>query len=468
MESRKRIHIRYKEEILSGEMSPLLIKLGLPGALGLFLQNSFNLVDRLFVAHLGEEELSAVGIAFIIQSLLMALGGGLSSGLRSHSSRSAGADKLDKIREGAHQGFYLVLLAGILIPLTGVILTPFFYRTLAVGQDIFLPAVAYTNIILWGAFFQFFFVYGNSLLRGIGEMKIPLKLLILSIVINLILDPILIFGWGPIPPLGVRGAALATVIARAASIIILFRILVREGLLTPSSFFREKIEVETFRSIMKVGFPAMFNRSLSSFSLGFIYWLIAPFGAGATAAYTACFTFRRIVLIPSHGFSGGAVTMMGVNNGAQQFKRTGKVYLTNIRLTAIVLIPISLILIIFARPLLSLMLQGEESIEQGILILRLLVPSYLFIAMRTSASGGLNSLGEGGPAMLVTLGHNFFITLPLGWFLSRHFGLAGLCSGLTGGYILSAILGISLFFYYLKRYERKKQNSDSLEQRESY
>ena len=456
MKRKNNIRIRYREEILSGEIIPLLLKLGLPGALGLFLQNSFNLVDRLFVARLGEEELGAVGIAFIIQSFLMALAGGLSSGLRSHSSRSAGADRLDRIREGAHQGFYLVLAAGVLIPLTGRFLIPYIYRVMAVEQEIYRQAVGYTNIILLGAFFQFFFMYGNSLLRGIGEMLIPVKLLVLSIAVNLILDPLLIFGWGPIPPLAVRGAALATVIARCIAVLFLFRVLIREGLITPSTLFREKLETATFKSIMKVGFPAMFNRSLASISLGFIYALTAPFGAGATAAYTACYTFRRLLLIPSHGFSGGASTMMGVNNGAEKFGRTGRVFLNNAGLSSLVLIPLTLILMIFARPLLSLMLRGEESLKQGVLMLRILAPSYLFIALRTSASGGLNSLGEGGAAMLVTLAHNFFLTLPLGWLLSRYYGLTGLCAGLTGGYILSAFWGSTLFFIYLKNHAKRQ------------
>ena len=458
MASGKNIKLRYRKEILSGEITPLLLKLGTPGAFGLFLQNSFNLVDRLFVSRLGEEELGAVGIAFIIQGLIMALGGGLSSGLRSHSSRSAGAERQDQIKEGARQGFYLIIVLGITLPLIGGMVIPVFYKIMGIEKGVYLPAVTYTNVLLWGAFFQFVFMCGNSLLRGIGEMKIPMNLLILSIGINVILDPLMIFGWGPFPPMGVKGAALATVIARGIAAILLTRILINEGILEPHFLFSGKIDTKTMKSIVKVALPAMFNRSLASFFMGFVYALIAPFGAGVTAAYTASYTFRRLILIPAHGFSGGAATMMGVNNGARRYRRTQQIFQVNARLTAIVLLPLSALLMIFAEPLLSLMLKNPESIHQGGLMIRILAPGYFFIALRTSASGGLNSLGEGSAAMVITLAQNLLFTLPLGWGLSRLWGLTGLWSGLTGGTLLSAILGMGIFFYYIGKYDTTMQN----------
>ncbi|MDC7241243.1 MAG: MATE family efflux transporter [Spirochaetales bacterium] len=462
--SRKTIRIRNKDEILSGEITPLLLKLGLPGALGLFLQNSFNLVDRFFVSRLGEEELGAVGVAFVIQSLIIALGGGLSSGLRSHSSRSAGADRLESIREGARQGFLLVLSMGVLIPLAGALVTPLFYSLITPDQGVHKAAVAYTNIILAGAFFQLFSLYGNSLLRGIGEMKMPVRLLVFSIGLNALLDPLFIFGWGIVPAMDVEGAALATVLSKGVSVVLLLRVLLREGVLDLKGLFRTRLDGETFRSVAKVGFPSMFNRSLSSLSSGFVYALIAPWGTGITAAYTVCFTFRRLILIPSHGFSGGAMTVMGVNNGAGQYGRSRRVYLTNAGVTALVLAPLTLLLMIFARPLLGLMLESGETIEQGVLMLRLLAPGYIFIALRTASSGGLNSLGEGTKAMAVTVAQSVVLSIPLGWVGSRLFGLPGLWGGLTLGYVLAAVFGAFLFLKSLGLYE--KSSAESIAQSE--
>ncbi len=457
--SRRKISLEKRKEILEDPVYPLILRMGWPGALSLFFQSSFNLADRYFVSRLGEEELGSVGLAFVIQSLVIAIAGGLASGVRSHSARSAGADRKEAVCRGAEHLAFFVLLFGGLLALAGPAASWGIYRMMGVGDRILSTVMSYTVIILYGSVFHMISMGGNSLLRGIGEMKAPMRYLSLSVLINLILDPLLIYGipgfgiFAGIPGMGIRGAALATVLGRAAGCGFLIRHLVSSGILEPRGLFPFHTDLQVVRSILRVGLPSMLTRSLNALGMGLVYALVTPFGIGATAAYTAGMAFQRLILIPANGLSGAAVTMIGQNGGAGQKQRSGEVYRKAQLLILLVIGALSALIFAFAPVLSRLLLQDEESRMIMVLMIRLLSPGYFFMASRIITVGSLNVLGFSLEGMSVSLMQKFILTFPLAWFLSRLFGLAGLWSGLTLGHAAAALGGMVIFIYSLRHKE---------------
>ena len=457
--SRSKLSLEKRKEILEEPVYPLLFRMGWPGALSLFFQSSFNLVDRYFVSRLGEEELASVGLAFVIQSLVIAVAGGLASGVRSHSARSAGADRKDAVCRGAEHLAFFVLALGGLLALAGPFFSWSVYRLMGVDAAVMTTVMSYTTIILYGSVFHLISMGGNSLLRGIGEMKAPMRYLSLSVLINLVLDPLLIFGipgfgaFSGMPGLGIRGAALATVLGRAAGCLFLIRHLIEKGILEPRNLFPFHPDREVVRSLFKVGIPAMLTRSLNALGMGLVYALVTPFGMGATAAYTAGMAFQRLLLIPANGLSGAAVTMIGQNGGAGQKHRVGEVYRKAQIMTLLIIGAFSLLIFTGAPMLSRLLLHEQESRSVMVLMLRLLSPGYFFMASRIITVGGLNVLGFSLEGMTVSLLQKFVLTFPLAWLLSRYFGLAGIWSGLTLGHAAAALGGMVVFIYSLKRKE---------------
>ena len=457
--SRRKISLDKRKEILEKPVYPLLVSLGWPGALSLLFQSSFNLVDRYFVSRLGEEELGSVGLAFVIQSLVIAIAGGLASGVRSHSARSAGADRKEAICRGAEHLTLFVILVGGLLAIAGPAVSWGLYRLMGVDSRLIGTVMSYTVIILYGSVFHLVSMGGNSLLRGIGEMRAPMRYLSLSVLINLILDPLLIFGlpgigaFQGLPGLGIRGAALATVLGRAAGCVFLVRHLVRAGILDPGRLFPFKAEVSVIRSILKVGLPSMLTRSLNALGMGLVYALVTPFGIGATAAYTAGMAFQRLILIPANGLSGAAVTMIGQNGGAGQKTRVAEVYRKAQIMTLLIIGGLSVLIFTGAPQLSRLLLHEDSSRMVMVNMLRILSPSYFFMASRIITVGGLNVLGFSMEGMFLSLMQKFALTFPLAWLLSRFYGLTGIWSGLTLGNGIAALCGMAVFIYSLRRKE---------------
>ncbi len=204
-------------EIVEGKILKTLLKLSVPSILAFTFHTTFNFIDRFFVSRLGEIEFGALGMAFIVQSIILAIGSGTGIGISSLIARFIGAKKIDAANNAAEHTLVIILFLSVLVSGLGPLLTKPLFILLG-ASEIMLPYIlSYINIILYGSIFQFFAMIGNGILRGEGNTVKPMQVMIAGTLVNLILDPILIFGLGPFPALGVRGAAISTVIGRAVS-----------------------------------------------------------------------------------------------------------------------------------------------------------------------------------------------------------------------------------------------------------
>ena len=209
------------EQILNGSILPTLLKLSVPAVIAFLFHTAFNFVDRLFVSRLGEVELGALGMAFTVQSILITIGSGAGIGTSSLIARLIGAGKKGEANNAAEHSLLVILVLSVLFTIAGPFLSRPLFVLLGASEQMLPYILDYINIILYGSLFQFFAMIGNGVLRGEGNTVTPMQVMVIGTLVNIGLDPLLIFGYGPFPEMGVQGAALATVIARAVSCVLL-------------------------------------------------------------------------------------------------------------------------------------------------------------------------------------------------------------------------------------------------------
>ena len=217
-----------RQGILNAPILATLVRLALPTTAAFVFQTLFNFVDRFYVSRLGEVPLAAVGMAFTLQSVLIAVGAGVGVGTSSIVARRIGAGRSEDARRHAEHSLLIALTAGILFALFGSLVSAPFFRLLGASQEMLPCVLEYINVILSGAIFIFITMVGNGILRGEGNTVTPMRIMLTGTLINIVLDPLLIFGIGPLPGYGVAGAAAATVLARVVSAILMLRSLLSQ------------------------------------------------------------------------------------------------------------------------------------------------------------------------------------------------------------------------------------------------
>jgi len=436
----------HPKEILSGPILKTLLKLSIPNIIAMSFHTAFNFVDRLFVSRLGELEFGALGMAFTVQSVLIAIGSGTGIGTASLIARYIGAGKQREANNAAEHTLLIILLLAVLISLCGPLLAPSFFRLLGASEAMLPYILGYINIILYGSFFQLFTMIGNGILRGEGNTVTPMRVMVSGTLINIVLDPVLIFGLGPLPALGVRGAALATVAGRAVSSAILAvalfkgRNIVRLESLRDVRLFR--FDTGIIRGIFGVGGPTVVSHLTHSLGLSLLFVIIRPYGDMAKAAFTMGFTYQQIAILPLIGLASGNMTMTGQNYGARNMERIARIFKTALLFSLALISCFSLIFILTRGMLPRIFSSNTEVIRIGKTLLLIFSVGFPPLAGRIMLTGFFQGLGRGFRALFLNLSQMVLFAIPLALLLSRLIGLEGVWTGMVLGNLLSMLLGL--------------------------
>ena len=429
------------EEILGAPILKTMLRISIPAMIAFTFHTAFNFVDRIFVSRLGELELGAVGMAFTVQSILIAIGAGMGIGTSSLIARLIGADRREDANWAAGQVFLIIAVLGIFFASAGPWLSRFLFRLIGASPEMRPYIHSYTDILLLFSVFQFTAMIGNGILRGEGNTITPMQVMIVGNLINLVLDPLLIFGLGPFPALGVRGAALATIAGRAAStLFLLFSLFRRDNIVKPRLNIR-RIAWDHIRGIFGVGGPTLLANLANSLGLSLIYVLLRPYGDGVKATFTIGFTYQQIAFLPILGVAQGVLTMTGQNWGARNVERIRRIALTAAGLSMLVLAIISLIIASGAGGFIGIFTANPEIIAAGRTMLLLLCLGFPFMAVSRVLVSVFHGLGMGVKSLILTVLYVIVIILPMALLGSRLFDLPGLWGGMALGHLISGVLG---------------------------
>ncbi|MDF7807698.1 MATE family efflux transporter [Pontiellaceae bacterium B12219] len=427
--------------LLEGNIKKHLLQLTLPSIAGTFAMMVFNLTDTLFVSRLGTEELAAMGFTFAVVMIVGALAIGFSTGAASITSRALGAGNRALASRTISDGLILTIIGTGVVSLLGYFtITPIFSMLGAEGSVLELVR-GYMQLWYIGAIFAILPPVSDGCLRAAGDMVRPVIVMISCALLNVVLDPILIFGWGPVPAFGIRGAAIATILSRAlgatASLIILHY---KHRLI---DWTRPHIRhlLHSWKNIIALGIPAALTQALTPVAQGFYIRLAA--GVGGVQAVAAMATGTRIesiVFMISMAYSMAIVPFVGHNYGANAFERVQETRRISTRFALLYAGVTFLLLLSTAHWISSWFSSDPLVVKWSVTYLLIAALGHSGLHVSTWLSQLLNVIGTPKPVLLINLSRVFLFIMPLSFLGSRLFGFTGLVLGLALANLLAGAL----------------------------
>lgn len=443
----KETKLSNRDAILNDSIPKTLFKLSWPIMVGNTMQVLYNLADTFWVGKLGADHVAAISVGFPLIFLLISIGNGMTIAGTTLVAQYTGSNNKEKSDHVAGQIFSLVIFLSLVFGTAGFIFNRRILGWIGAPANIMDDAVAYLDIIFAGVAFMFVFFVFTALLRGVGDTKTPMKMIVASTIVNIILDPFLILGWGVFPAMGVRGAAIATVFSRALAglygVYILFK-----GTKGIKLYFHNLVpNFEVQKQIIKLGTPSAAEQSVIALGMTFLMGIVSDFGTLAVAAYGIGNRILSVVMMPMRGMSMATTTMVGQTMGANDADRSEKIAWTAVGITFGLMTVLILITQVFPAQIISVFNDNPEVVKIGVDFLKIVGLSFGFLGIRIVIGGSFRGAGNTVAAMILAVVALWGFRVPLAHLLSSYFSMEtrGIWWGMFMSNFLSAIIGALWF-----------------------
>ena len=392
--------------------------LSVPAVLEMCMESLFGIVNVFWVSRLGAPAVAAVGITESLLTIIFAIALGLSMATTAVVARRTGEKDSQGASTAAVQGIILGILASIPIGLIGILFAPALLRFMGAEPEVISTGGGYARIILGGNAAVMLLFLINAVFRGAGDAAIAMRALWLGNIVNLLLDPCLIFGLGPFPELGVTGSAVATTIGRGLGVVYQVSVLFSTKSRISVRMRDIRFEPAIARSMLKISFGGMLQYLVATASWAALVRLVAAFGSAALAGYTIALRLIVVALLPSWGMSNAAATLVGQNLGANKPDRAEKsVWITGVA-NMFVLGAVAVIFILFAEGLIGVFTSDADVIANGVACLRIVSYGYVFYAYGMVMVQSFNGAGDTFTPTLINLGCYWLFQIPLSAYLA--------------------------------------------------
>ncbi|WP_300421265.1 MATE family efflux transporter, partial [uncultured Pseudoalteromonas sp.] len=409
---------------LHGSISKALLKLGIPIILINILQSAYQLTDAFWVGRLGAEQVAAVSVSMPVTFLVIAIGSGLAMAGAILSAQYMGAGQQDKVNHVAAQTMLMVTITATILGLIGYMLSPYFLTLLGVEDQVFGDALKFMHVSFIGVVFVFIYAMFQALMRGIGQTKVPLYIVSGTVLLNFVLDPLLIFGFGDFSGFGVMGAALATLITQslAAAIGVWVFLRGRHGIQLKLSSF--KPDWQYMKQAFFLGAPGSVELSARAFGLIIMSFLVASFGTHTIASYGVGSNILQMVMIPAMGLSMAVSTLVGQNMGAGNPQRAAQITRLASLWGLLGLTLVGVVAYLFAEYFVAFFIPDDESvIAGGAEFIRVMCLTWGGIGVQLCVVAAFRASGNMLNAMVVSLLSQCVIQFPAAYILSKHTSL---------------------------------------------
>lgn len=430
----------------------LLISMSLPMIISMLVQALYNIIDSMFVAQLSEDALTAVSLAFPVQNLMIAIATGTGVGINALLSRNLGEKHFEEADLAARNGIFLGFISFICIAVFGTVGSRFFFAAQTDNAVIVDYGTQYMLVITIMSFGIFLEITLERLLQATGKTFYTMITQGTGAVINIILDPILIFGLFGFPRLEVAGAALATVFGQIVAMFLALLFNCRKNTELNLNMRKFRPDKRIISIIYKVGVPSIIMQSISSIMVFGMNKILMPFSSTATAVFGVYFKLQSFIFMPVFGLNNGMIPIIAYNYGARNRKRI----LSTMRLSIYIAVSIMLVgLLIFQLlpgSLLKLFDASQHMIEIGIPALRIISLSFLFAGYCIIMGSVFQALGNGVYSLIISVARQLLVILPVAYIFSKIWGLNAVWLAIPIAEIASVVLSTLLF----KRINRLK------------
>lgn len=422
---------------------PLLMKMAVPPMISMLIQSMYNIIDSIFVAKLGEKALTALSLAFPLQNLSLAFSVGLGVAINALIAQNLGAKKSEHANNIASHGIFLSLLHSLLFVFIGSFLMKPFFLMFTNDLTILNYAIIYGSIVITFTFGSIIHIAIEKMFQATGNMIIPMFLQVIGAIINIVLDPILIFGINGYLKLGVAGAAIATIIGQiSACLLAVF--LFRKKSTLKISFKNFKPNILVIKNIYSIAVPSGIMTAMPSILVALLNSLLATVSQTAIAFFGVYFKLQSFIYMPANGLIQGMRPLVSYNYGAKHYERVKKTINVSIIVTSVILCSGSLIFMTFPEFILSWFNATDSLLKIGVIGLRILSLCFIISTFGIVISGVFESLGNGKYSLIISLLRQFIIILPLAYILLSLIGLNGVWLSFVISEGIASIIAIIL------------------------
>lgn len=403
----------------------LLISMSLPMVISMLVNSLYNIVDSFFVAQISEDAMTALSLVYPVQNFINAVGIGFGIGVNAVIAFHLGAGEVAKADKAATQGMVIAVIHGIIITIVSIAIIPAFLRMFTSSETIINLGVRYSVIAFAFSLIIILGVTFEKIFQSVGSMKVTMVSLMCGCVINIILDPLLIFGIGPFPQMGIEGAALATGIGQTLTLAIYLAVYIVRPIRVHIS---RKYLLPNKKIIMRlysIGIPATLNLALPSLLISSLNAILASYSEVYILVLGIYYKLQTFLYLPANGIIQGMRPLVGYNYGAGEHKRVSQIYNIVLCMSGIIMIAGTAICLIIPGQLISLFTQNQETIVVGKTALRIISAGFIVSAVSVTSSGALEGLGKGTPSLIISLFRYVIIIIPAAFFLSKIFGPVG-------------------------------------------
>ena len=444
-------------KLLEGPILTSLLTIAIPIVLANILQTAYQLTDAFWVGRLGASAVASVSVSFPITFLLISLGGGLAIAGSTLIAQYTGAKNKEMVNHVASQTLLMVAVVSIVLGAFGYVIAPYVLRLMGVAPDVYINALGFMRTSFVGLVFTFGFVMFQSIMRGIGQVTMPMYIVLGTVILNFALDPIFVFGWGSVPGYGVMGAAIATLITQALAAVIGLTTLLRGNYgihLKREDFIPD---VPFMKKAFFLGLPASIEQSARALGMTVMTFLIASFGTLAVAGYGVGSNVLQFVIIPALGLSMAIATLVGQNIGAGNIKRAGEIARLGALVSFASLTVIGILSFIFAPHIIGFFVPSDpDAIAVGSVFVRTISLTFGFIGLQMALLGVFRASGNMLATMILSLVSQWVVQFPLAYILSKHTSLG--VEGIWWAFpITNIIMAFITVLWYMKGDWKKKK-----------
>ena len=399
-------------------INKLLISMALPMMISMLVQAMYNIVDSMYVSRISEDALTAVSLAFPIQQLMIALGAGMGVGVNAVLSKALGEKDFEKANKAAENGIFLSVISFVVFFFVGLFAVDPFYMSQTTDPEILQAGHDYLTVICCasiGMYMQFIF---ERLMQSTGRTVYSMITQTLGAVINIVLDPILIFGMFGMPEMGVKGAAVATVIGQIIGAVVGCILNVTKNHDIHISFKGFRPDFGIIKVIYVVGVPSIIMQAVGSVMNYAMNQILIGFTSTATAVFGAYYKLQSFIFMPVFGLTNGMIPIIAFNYGAGNRSRVIKTIKSSVILAVCIMLTGLTVRQIFPAKLLAIFNASEHMLSIGVVALRLISLSFVFAGYCIIMGSVFQALGNGVYSMIVSIVRQLVVLLPVAYLFS--------------------------------------------------
>jgi putative MATE family efflux protein len=413
-----------EQDFTEGKLSRAILLLAIPAVLEMVMESVFVIVDIFFVSRLGADAVATVGLTESLMTIIYAIAIGLGTATTSMVSRRIGEKNPQSASVAAFQAILSGIAISLVIGIPGAIYSEKVLGMMGASQTIINNMSGYTRIMLGGNVVIMMLFIINAIFRSAGDAAIAMKVLWVGNIINIILDPCLIFGLGPFPEMGVTGAALATTIGRGTAVMFQFYILFFGNKRIKLTMQHLVVDFRIMLKLIKLSFGSIGQNLISTSSWIALVRIISIFGSEVVAGYTIAIRIIGFTILPSWGISNAASTLVGQNLGAKKPERAERAVWVTGWVNMVLLGIIGIYLVLFPEPVIRIFIDNELVIKTGITGLRIISIGFIAYGLGMVLVNSFNGAGDTSTPLKINIFAFWMVEVPLAWLLAIKAGLS--------------------------------------------